>query len=86
MLTSLLQLVSVILSVYGCSSVTGEQASVSVFRRSPATSASDAPAFVESCPIVNSVESAIKAGNAFLESWKVNLVLQFYALETIAEI
>ena len=71
----MLQPVSVILSVYGRSSATGERVSASVFRHSPATSASDVPAFTESFRTVNRVESAMRAGNAVSGSSKVNLVL-----------
>ena len=74
-LTCVLQPVSVILSVYGRSSATGERVSVSVFQHSLATSASDVPAFTESFRTVNRVESAMRAGNAVSESSKVNLVL-----------
>ena len=63
-LTFVLQPVSVILSACGRSSATEERVSVSVFRLSRATSASDVPAFTESFRTVNRVESAMKAGNA----------------------
>ena len=67
-LTYVLQPASVILSVCGRSNATGERVSVSVFRLSRATSASDVPAFMESFRTVNRVENAMKAGNAVWES------------------